>query len=67
MTFSSVYPLYINKIEKKRRSKDELDTVIYWLTGYDKDSLQAQLEKEVCLKTFFAEAPQINPNADKIK
>jgi len=67
MTFSSIYPLYINKVEKKGRSKDELDTIIYWLTGYDKDSLQAQLDKEVSLQTFYTEAPQINPNADKIK
>jgi len=67
MTFSSVYPLYIQKAEKKGRTKKEVDTVIDWLTGYDAQSLQQQIEKAVDFETFFAEAPQINPNADKIK
>ncbi|MBK5719550.1 DUF2200 domain-containing protein [Dysgonomonas sp. Marseille-P4677] len=64
--FSDVYPLYINKAEKKGRTKEEVDTVIFWLTGYDKQSLQQQIDKNSDLKTFFAEAPQINPNASKI-
>ena len=66
MTFSSVYPMYIQKVEKKGRAKEELDTVVCWLTGYDDRGLQAQIEKEVDFETFFAEAPQINPNAHKI-
>ena len=67
MTFSSVYPLYVKKAEKKGRTKKEVDTVICWLTGYDGGGLQVQLDKGVDLEMFFAEAPQINPNADKIK
>jgi hypothetical protein len=57
MTFSSVYPMYIQKVEKKGRAKEELDTVVCWLTGYDDSGLQAQIEKEVDFETFFAEAP----------
>lgn len=66
MIFSKVYPMYVQKAEKKGRTKDEVDAVIFWLTGYDGIGLQAQIEKEVDFETFFAEAPQINPNADKI-
>ncbi|MCL5981027.1 MAG: DUF2200 domain-containing protein [Firmicutes bacterium] len=67
MTFSRVYPLLVQKAEKKGRTKEEVDTVVYWLTGYDERGLQMQIEKGVNFETFFAEAPQINPNADKIK
>lgn len=66
MTFASVYPMYIQKAEKKGRTAQEVDTVIFWLTGYDKDSLQQQIDSEVDLETFFAQAPQINPNVSKI-
>jgi hypothetical protein len=66
MAVSDVYPMYIQKAERKGRSKEEVDTVICWLTGYDERGLQAQIEKGVDFKTFFAEAPQINPKADKI-
>jgi len=66
MKFSSVYPLYIQKAERKGRSKEEVDTVIKWLTGYDDKRLQSQIDKETDFETFFAEAPQINPNASKI-
>ena len=66
MKFSSVYPLYIQKVERKGRTKEELDTVIQWLTGYDEKGLQAQIDQEADLETFFAEAPQMNPNASKI-
>jgi hypothetical protein len=59
--------MYVQKAEKKGRTKEEVDTVICWLTGYDILGLQAQIEKEVDFETFFVEAPQINPNADKIK
>ncbi len=64
--FSKVYPLYIQKAEKKGRSKEEVDAVIRWLTGYDEQGLQAQLDRGVDLEAFFGEAPQINPNADNI-
>ena len=66
ISFSSVYPLYIQKAERKGRTKTEVDTVIQWLTGYDDSGLAAQIDKGADLETFFAEAPQINPNADKI-
>jgi hypothetical protein len=64
--FASVYPLYIKKAERKGRTKEEVDTIIFWLTGYNKHSLQDQLDKRIDLETFFAQAPQINPNASKI-
>jgi len=66
IVFSTVYPLYIQKVEKKGRLKSEVDEVIYWLTGYDENSFIEQINKGVDLKTFFDEAPQINPNANKI-
>jgi len=58
--------MYIQKVERKGRTKEEVDTVIKWLTGYDDRGLQAQLDKEVDIETFFAEAPQMNPNTSKI-
>ncbi len=66
MKFSSVYPMYIQKAERKGRTKEEVDTVIQWLTGYDEQGLQAQINGETDFETFFAQAPQINPNASKI-
>lgn len=66
MKFSKIYPLYIQKVERKGRTKEEVDTVIEWLTGYDEQGLQSQIDKEVDIETFFAEAPQMNPNASKI-
>lgn len=66
MAFSSVYPLLIQKAERKGRLKSEVDTVICWLTGYDYSGLHKQIEKNVDYETFFKEAPQINPNATKI-
>ncbi|MDX1543404.1 MAG: DUF2200 domain-containing protein [Christiangramia sp.] len=65
--FSSVYPHYITKAEKKGRTKEEVDTIIRWLTGYDQDSLEQHLEKRTDFETFFDQAPQINPNVSKIK
>jgi hypothetical protein len=62
MSFASVYPLYIAKAEKKARTKTEVDEIIRWLTGYDQDELQATLEKQVDLETFFADAPRLNPS-----
>lgn len=67
MPFSKVYPLLVQKAERKGRTKSEVDAVICWLTGYDFSGLQAQIDKNVDYETFFNEAPQINPNADKIK
>ena len=67
MTFAKVYPLLVNKVEKKNRTREELNEVIFWLTGYDLAGLDSQLEKEVDYRTFFEEAPKLNPNADKIK
>jgi hypothetical protein len=61
-----VYPHYIQKAEKKGRTKEQVDTIIYWLTGYDQQSLQRQLDTKTNFETFFAEAPQINPNVSKI-
>src|SRR5699024_1774429 len=67
MNFSKIYPLYIQKAEKKNRTKEEVDEVIFWLTGYNKEELKDQIEKGVDLKTFFEEAPGIYPNAALIK
>jgi hypothetical protein len=64
--FANVYPYYVAKVEKKGRTKQELDTVISWLTGYDQESLQQQIEKKADLESFFNHAPQINPNVSKI-
>lgn len=66
ISFASVYPLYIQKVEKKGRTKEEVDTIIFWLTGYNKQTLQKQIDKKADLETFFAEAPQMNPNVSKI-
>ena len=66
MAFASVYPLLVQKAERKGRSKSEVDTVICWLTGYDASGLQSQIEKGIDFETFFGEAPQMNPNVNKI-
>ncbi len=66
MSFASVYPLYIQKAEKKGRTKEEVDTIIFWLTGYDKQTLQQQIDNKVDFETFFAQVPQLNPNVSKI-
>ena len=66
MSFASVYPLYIQKAEKKGRTKAEVDAIIHWLTGYDERKLQQQLDKKNDLETFFAQAPRIHPNVSKI-
>jgi hypothetical protein len=67
MPFSKVYPLLVQKAERKGRTKDEVDRVICWLTGYDEAGLQAQIEKQADHETFYGEAPRINPCAEKIK
>lgn len=66
MSFASVYPLYIQKAEKKGREKAEVDAIIFWLTGYDEKTFQQQLDRKTDFQTFFAEAPRINPNVSKI-
>jgi hypothetical protein len=66
LLFSSVYPLYIQKVEKKGRTKAELDAIIFWLTGYNEQTLQQQIDKKNDFETFFAQAPQINSNVSKI-
>ena len=66
MVFASVYPLYIQKAEKKGRTKKEVDEIIYWLTGYNEETLNKQLNDKVDFETFFKNAPHFNPNATKI-
>ena len=66
MSFASVYPLYVQKAEKKGRTKEEVDEVIAWLTGYRGEDLQRAIDAKVDLETFFAQAPRMNPNAGLI-
>lgn len=66
LSFASIYPLYVEKVERKNRSKEELDQVIGWLTGYDAAGLEKAIADELDLQTFFAQAPEINPNASLI-
>jgi hypothetical protein len=65
--FSTLYPLYVKKVESKKRTKDELDQVICWLTGYSREGLKKQIGSENDLEAFFANAPAFNPNASLIK
>ena len=67
MKFSKVYPLYVQKAERKNRTKEEVDKIIRWLTGYDQEGLEKQIEQESDIKRFFADAPQIHPNSLLIK
>ncbi len=60
--FSSVYPLYVQKAQRKGRTKDEVDQIIRWLTGYSQDELQRQIERESDFRSFFAQAPAMHPN-----
>ena len=66
MSFAGIYPHYIAKAEKKGRTKEEVDEIIFWLTGYNKQTLQQQLNNKTSFEDFFGQAPQINPNASKI-
>jgi hypothetical protein len=66
IVFASVYPLYIKKAEKKGRTKEEVDTIIFWLTGYDQQTLQKQIDSKNDFEIFFANAPALNPNVSKI-
>lgn len=67
MKFANVYPLYIQKAERKQRTKEEVDQLICWLTGYTRAGLQKQIEQGTSFETFFAEAPALNPNRSLIK
>lgn len=67
MTFSKLYPNYVNKAERKGRTKDEVDTLICWLTGYDKHQLTTFLESDINVESFFMQAPRLHPNAGMIK
>jgi hypothetical protein len=66
MPFARVYPMYVQKAERKNRTKDEVDEIICWLTGYDRAGLERQLERQVDLAMFFDEAPAFNPNSSLI-
>ncbi len=66
MAFASVYPHYVTKVEKKGRTKEELHTVIHWLTGYTEKGLQQVLDKKTDFETFFNKAPKMHPNAPLI-
>ena len=67
MKFAGVYPLYVQKAERKNRTKEEVDQIICWLTGYDQAGLQEQIEQENSFETFFDQAPALNPNRALIK
>jgi hypothetical protein len=66
MSFASVYPHYIKKAEKKGHTKAEVDSIIFWLTGYNEQTLQKQIDEKCDFETFFAQAPALNPNVSKI-
>ncbi len=67
MEFAKVYPLYVQKAERKGRSKDEVDQIICWLTGYEKTGLERQIDQRVDFETFFEQAPALNPSRSLIK
>jgi hypothetical protein len=67
MKFARVYPLYVQKAQRKDRTREEVDQVICWLTGYDRAGLRRQIDREVDFETFFAQAPGIHPNSALIK
>lgn len=66
-SFASVYPLYVEKAKRKQRTKEEVDEVIRWLTGYDQATLQRQIDRKVDFEGFFAQAPAMHPNSSLIK
>jgi hypothetical protein len=66
MAFAKIYPLYILKVEKKGRRKAEVDEIIFWLTGYNEETLQQVIDNKTDFETFFTQAPQINPNVTLI-
>lgn len=66
ISFAKLYPVYLTKVERKGRSREELDQVVFWLTGHDAASLTALLEEGPSLERFFAEAPGLNPARDRV-
>ncbi|HEX7902201.1 MAG TPA: DUF2200 domain-containing protein [Planctomycetota bacterium] len=66
MSFASVYPLYVKKAERKKRTKAEVDEIITWLTGYDRAALKEQISQQSDFETFFKRAPKLNPKASLI-
>ncbi|WP_125712331.1 DUF2200 domain-containing protein [Companilactobacillus kedongensis] len=66
MTFSSIYPMYVQKVERKNKSVEDLNKVIFWLTGYDESSMKNQIDQETTLQEFFDQAPHFNENANLI-
>jgi hypothetical protein len=66
MPFAKVYPLYIAKVERKGRTKAEVDNIILWMTGYSQEELEAQIEKQTNYEDFFVQAPNLNPARSKI-
>ena len=66
ISFAKVYALYVAKAEKKGRTRTEVDEVIEWLTGYDADGLQVQIDAGADFETFFADAPRLNPNRSRV-
>ena len=67
MSFSKVYPAYVNKAQKKGKSKDDVDQIIKWLTGYTQKQLESELKKETSFEKFFGHAPKLNPLRELIK
>jgi hypothetical protein len=67
MKFAKVYPLYVQKAERKNRTKDEVDQIICWLTGYTRAGLEKQIRRESDFQTFFDQAPRLHPNSELIK
>lgn len=67
MSFAKVYPLYIKKVERKGRTKEEVDEIIRWLTGYNQEEIDTHIEKRTDFETFFLEAPELNPSRNLIK
>ena len=67
IAFSKVYPLYVQKAERKNRTKEEIDQIICWLTGYDQAGLRQQIKQENDFEAFFAQAPAIHPSSSLIK
>lgn len=67
MSFAKVYPMYVAKAEKKGRTKEEVDEIILWLTGYSQEDLEDQLEKNTDFEGFFGQAPKLNPSRELIK
>jgi hypothetical protein len=66
-SFAKVYPMYVQKAERKGRTKAEVDRIICWLTGYDQAALRRQIKQEIDFETFFAQAPAMHPNSSLIK